>query len=142
MLWVVRFACLLSLVWGQDLLQNSGMESLDHWHCFGIQCHVTSTRHSGSHAIQTSGRTQYYQGPGQKITLHPGRSYNVSAYARLLNDHPGELRQNMQIEVAVTFPDGTKQYINPANEPMARKSDGWIHLKGDLNAPNRRKYIH
>ena len=37
-------------------MQNSGMESLDHWHCYGIQCHMTSTRHSGSHAIETSGR--------------------------------------------------------------------------------------
>ena len=48
-------------------------------------------------------RTYHYQGPGQYVPLQPGRSYAVSAYVRLLNDHPGELRQDIQITVAFTF---------------------------------------
>ncbi|XP_041350677.1 endo-1,4-beta-xylanase 2-like [Gigantopelta aegis] len=137
MLWCVTLTCLVSLVWGQELVQNSGMETINYWNCWGFQCHVTSTRHSGSHAIQTSGRTNDYQGPGQFINLQSGRSYKVSAYVRLLNDHAGELRQNLQITVAFTFFDGTKDWVHVANEPVARKSDGWIHLMGDIHAPSK-----
>ena len=40
-----------------------------------------------------------------------------------------------------TFTDGTKGFIQAAHNPIARKSDGWIQLLGDIHTPNRRKYI-
>ena len=42
---------------GQELIQNGGMESLDHWSCGGFACTViTDDKREGSAAIKVTDR--------------------------------------------------------------------------------------
>ncbi|XP_070179899.1 uncharacterized protein [Littorina saxatilis] len=124
---------LLAVVSG-ELLQNGGFESLDHWVCGGFQCSLTSDKHSGQHGVKVTGRSQYYQGPGQYIQVTSGHTYKVSAWAKLLSDHSG---QTVDLEVAFDFPDGTRDFQPAAIHDHAHTSEGWFHLQGTFTVPSK-----
>ncbi|KAK7105034.1 uncharacterized protein [Littorina saxatilis] len=115
-----------------ELIQNGGMESPDHWECWGFQCQTTTDRHSGSHALRTSGRTQYFMGPSQIVPVKTGHIYTFSAWVKLLNDHDG---QSLEVEAAYTYPGNVIEYKSIATRNNAKTSDGWIHLQGSFVVP-------
>nr|KAG5710671.1 hypothetical protein BaRGS_035073 [Batillaria attramentaria] len=82
-------------------------------------------------------RTQWYQGPIQPIQTVPGRSYRAHSWVKLMNDKPGKLFQNVQLEVSFAFPDGTHHYINVGYWPLLSTSDGWVFVEGDVQTPDR-----
>ncbi|XP_067680486.1 uncharacterized protein [Haliotis asinina] len=129
--------CLLPLALGQNIVQNGDMETMDHWNCWNIHCELTTDHHSGQHGIKVTGRNHYYEGPGQTLnSLKPNGRYKVEGWVKLLNDQDGQLGQKIQLEVSVELNTGKKVYIPVAVFPLARSSDGWIHLTGDFNAPS------
>ncbi|XP_067682614.1 anti-sigma-I factor RsgI6-like [Haliotis asinina] len=129
--------CLLSLAMGQNIVQNGNMETMDHWNCWNINCELTTDHHSGQHGIKATGRNHYYEGPSQTLSgLKPNGRYKVEGWVKLLNDKAGQLGQNIELEVSVDLNSGKKAYISVGSHPLARSSDGWIHLTGDFNAPS------
>ncbi|XP_071080922.1 uncharacterized protein [Haliotis cracherodii] len=130
--------CVVPGVLGQSLVQNGDMESLTHWDCGGFHCELTTDHHSGHHGIKVSGRSQTWQGPSQ--TLHGIKAnglYKVEGYIKLLNDQSGHIGQNVELEIAVSLNNGKTSYLSAATHPLARSSDGWIHITGDFNAPSQ-----
>ncbi|PVD26374.1 hypothetical protein C0Q70_14048 [Pomacea canaliculata] len=103
--------CLLaSLARGQELLQNGGFESLDHWDCYSpFKCSLTTDKHSGDHAMLVENRDHYYQGPSQDLTVTQGGSYVVSGYIKLQNDLGAS--QNLELEIDFEFPELTRVRI-------------------------------
>ncbi|XP_046557975.1 anti-sigma-I factor RsgI6-like isoform X1 [Haliotis rubra] len=128
--------CLLPLALGQNIVQNGNMETMDHWNCWNIHCELTTDHHSGQHGIKATGRNHYYEGPSQTLNgLKANGRYKVEGWIKLLNDQAGHLGQNVELEVSVDLNTGKTTYIAVASHPLARTSDGWIHLTGDFNAP-------
>lgn len=122
-----------------ELLTNGDFENgFDGWStCWGFVCEVldAAQSHHGSHAIRAGNRTQYWQGPSQKITVEPGKDYKAQSWVKILNDLPDKLGTKIELEVSFHFPDNTNDYINVAMWPMVRSSDGWILLEGEFQAP-------
>nr|KAG5710670.1 hypothetical protein BaRGS_035072 [Batillaria attramentaria] len=56
--------------------------------------------------------TQSWQGPAQDIHTTPGRNYRVESWVKLLNDKPGKLGQNVELEVSFEFSGALSQERN------------------------------
>ncbi|XP_067681127.1 uncharacterized protein [Haliotis asinina] len=135
MRWTILVS-MLPLVLGQNLLLNGEIESMTHWDCCCFKCELTTIHHQGQHAVKVTGRTQDWNGPSQTlVNVKPSGRYRVSGYAKLLNDLPHEIGQNIGMDVEVTFNDGRKTYISAAFNPLTRVSDGWVQVKGDFDIP-------
>ncbi|XP_041354386.1 endo-1,4-beta-xylanase 2-like [Gigantopelta aegis] len=120
-----------------NLLKNPDMESLSDWDCPGITCSVTQTRHSGVYAIQTSGRTQKWQGPAQYVDLQPGKLYSASVWIKLVNDLPGQIGQRVWMTSYFKIKNGPGKYKHLAAYGLLRVADGWVKLLGDVQVPNK-----
>ncbi|XP_076443038.1 anti-sigma-I factor RsgI6-like [Babylonia areolata] len=116
-----------------EVLQNGGFESMSGWDCWNIQCHLNSDRHSGQHSVLATGRSHYWEGPSQMITVTPGRSYQVSGWVKLLNGAGG---QNLMLEIDYTLADNSHHYETAASSGNKGPSDGWVHLSGGFTVPD------
>ncbi|KAK7502820.1 hypothetical protein BaRGS_00006070 [Batillaria attramentaria] len=138
---IVVYFSVIACALAADLLRNGGVESLDGWnHCWNFDCELIPADESrfGSHSLRTRHRTQSWQGPAQDIHTTPGRNYRVESWVKLLNDKPGKLGQNVELEVSFEFSDGSHTYMNAALRPLVTTADGWIFLQGDFPSPERR----
>ncbi|XP_041350672.1 endo-1,4-beta-xylanase 3-like [Gigantopelta aegis] len=139
MLHNVAFACVLSLVLGQELLQNPHMESTHNWDCRGFTCHVINTHHSGSHAIKASGRRADWQGVSQYVHVVPGTTYNTSAWVHLVNDAPGFMYQTVKLVFTINFVDGSHRLETVAMNRLVNVAEGWIQIRGFFTVPHNAK---
>ncbi|PVD26379.1 hypothetical protein C0Q70_14053 [Pomacea canaliculata] len=132
--WVV--CALVASVVSQEVLQNGGFESLDHWDCWSpIQCKIVTDSHSGAGAMEIQNRKKYWQGPSQYINVTRGTGYEVSAHIKLQNDRGIGHRVELQVEFEMT--DGTHEYKRAASQEETRVDDGWVHLIGLFYVPNK-----
>ncbi|PVD26376.1 hypothetical protein C0Q70_14050 [Pomacea canaliculata] len=132
--WVV--CALVASVVSQEVLQNGGFESLDHWDCWSpIQCKIVTDSHSGAGAMEVHNRKKYWQGPSQYINVTRGTGYEVSAHIKLQNDRSIGHRVELQVEFEMT--DGTHEYKRAASQEETRVDDGWVHLIGLFYVPNK-----
>ncbi|KAK6183207.1 hypothetical protein SNE40_010732 [Patella caerulea] len=138
MLLLVGIVLLLSACSGQNLLKNGDFETMDGWHCYGFHCELTNIKHTGNHALKVSGRTQYWQGPGQDLPyLDPKKTYKISSYVKMLNDIPGEMGQYIELEVAITFTDNSKTYMSLASYPRISSKDGFVLVESIFTVPQK-----
>ncbi|PVD26377.1 hypothetical protein C0Q70_14051 [Pomacea canaliculata] len=132
--WVV--CALVASVVSQEVLQNGGFESLDHWDCCSpVQCKIVTVSHSGAGAMEVQNRKKYWQGPSQYINVTRGTGYEVSAHIKLQNDRGIGHRVELQVEFEMT--DGTHEYKRAASQEETRVKDGWVHLIGLFYVPNK-----
>ncbi|PVD26375.1 hypothetical protein C0Q70_14049 [Pomacea canaliculata] len=132
--WVV--CALVASVVSQEVLQNGGFESLDHWDCWSpVQCKIVTDSHSGAGAMEVQNRKKYWQGPSQYINVTRGTGYEVSAHIKLQNDRG--IGHRVELQVVFEMTDGTHEYKRAASQEGTRVSDGWIHLIGLFYVPNK-----
>ncbi|KAL3873940.1 hypothetical protein ACJMK2_037017 [Sinanodonta woodiana] len=121
---------------GPNLLQNPDFESLSHWDCFSHHCELTLDKHSGQHAIKSSGRNQTIMGPSQWVTLKKNTRYEAVAFVKLLQNAHGKLFASIKLTVEYDFVDGSKNYVPIAEQPTVWKGN-WIELSGDIFTPDK-----
>ncbi|KAK7106458.1 hypothetical protein V1264_017712 [Littorina saxatilis] len=135
MLHAAAFLCLLVSVRG-DLLHSAGFESLAHWDCWSpVHCELTTTAHSGHHAVKVTGRQENWQGPSQYVSVQPGHQYHVTGYVKLLNDNGHA--QSVKMTLDYHFADDTEDYATAASVSNVHVRDGWVHLTGGFTAPSK-----
>ncbi len=110
-----------------NLLTNGNMESgTTGWSVFGsgTLTSVTSPVHSGSRALEITGRTASWNGPSQSLTskLTNGKSYTTIVWMRSVTNSP-----TGKVTMAVTA-NGTTNYIQLASGAV--NSSGWTELTG------------
>jgi len=112
---------------GGNLLTNGNIESgTTVWSVFGCGTltAVTSPVHSGSRALELTGRTASWNGPSQDLTskVTNGKSYTTTVWMRSVTNSP-----TGKVTLAVTA-NGTTNYITLAQGAL--NSSGWTQLTG------------
>ncbi|KAL8616645.1 hypothetical protein ACOMHN_031627 [Nucella lapillus] len=90
----------------------------------------------GSSSLLVKNRQNANSGPSQtNIQFLKGRHYGFEGYVKLLNDDKNNLWQNLKAVIQVTVSDGSKLSSNIAFRSFCNATQGWIRLKGDIEAP-------
>ncbi|XP_070190257.1 anti-sigma-I factor RsgI6-like [Littorina saxatilis] len=132
---VLAMVVALVAVVSGELLKNTNMENKYNWDCWNFQCDLTSDRHGGSHGLLSSYRKNTYDGPSQWISVVRGHSYSASGFIKLTIDLSHG--QDLQLEVDFEFSDGSHEYVTAASRSNMRTSNGWVHLSGNFDVPNK-----
>ncbi|XP_076465389.1 uncharacterized protein LOC143297101 [Babylonia areolata] len=137
---VLTVAMTCRLVIGQtNLLQNPSFEDDLNgvWFSNGFQMErITTDVLHGHYSILCSSRDRDIDGPLQKnVEFIKGRHYVFEGYVKLLSDVSGKPWQIVKAAVQSTLPDNTVKSYNIAFRSFCSTSHGWIHLKGDIEAP-------
>lgn len=83
----------------------------------------TTTVHSGTGAIRSTGRTAEWQGPAAGVQVESGQSYDAGAWVRLASGDD----TTAQIRIKLAYTDGTSESIPLASAPVSTR--GWSELK-------------
>ncbi|XP_064600826.1 uncharacterized protein LOC135467003 [Liolophura sinensis] len=137
-LWVVTLlTVIVTLVSAQELLKNSGFETLSDWNCWSIHCELTTDHHVGSHALKVTQRKLYYQGPSQTVPTVAGRVYHLEAWVKMINDNSNI--QHIEIAVDHQLQNGHHSYDTISSRIPVSIKTGWIHLSGEMAVPHEMK---
>lgn len=131
---------------GLELFKNPGFEDPDiesvYGHAWGYKAKRVTDSHSGSYAVKLSGRTAYWQGIGQDVSLKPGARYSIHAYVKLLNSNQ-KLWQKFSFTASYQWTStdaNDKSYLNYADRAFSTPQDGWFKLGGDFTPPSKTWY--
>ncbi|XP_076444368.1 uncharacterized protein LOC143282564 [Babylonia areolata] len=87
-------------------------------------------------ANEDAGIDRTLEGPVQSINLTRGHHYVFEGYAKLLNDVPGKIWQTFKVVVQINLVGiEKKQSYIIAYRAFCRVENGWIRLKGSIDAP-------
>ncbi|XP_076444047.1 uncharacterized protein LOC143282327 [Babylonia areolata] len=101
---------------------------------FMLERNSTAVR-DGSYALLVRDRKDENSGPVQNIEFIKGRHYTFEGYVKLLNDVENKIWQIVKVNIQVILSDGTKQGYNIAFRSFCNSTQGWIRMKGDIDAP-------
>ncbi len=116
-----------------NLISNSDFESgTSGWFRFGSPTISTTTSQafSGSQSLQTTGRTQNFEGPAIDLVgvLQPGSTYSLSARVRVSTS-----AETVQATLQVVCPGGDQF---PTIGSVSAVNTGWATLSGSITVPN------
>ncbi|MER5915384.1 endo-1,4-beta-xylanase [Streptomyces sp. NPDC001982] len=89
----------------------------------------TSTVHSGSVAVRSTGRTAEWQGPAEGVQVASGQSYTSSAWVRLASG----TSTTAQVKVKLSYTDGTSESVPLASGTVS--TGAWTQLKTSSAVP-------
>ncbi|WP_337103496.1 endo-1,4-beta-xylanase [Paenibacillus sp. YIM B09110] len=149
---LLAVALLLPQVWtgesahaaavGDVVLANNFDTNTDGWFKRGSETVVQSTytAHTGAGSLKTTGRTENWNGPGTYLdTLVKGATYELSVYAKLLEDTAGEATLEINVNQE-GLPAGDSAAYKAVRAETVTAGE-WVEIKGNITLdPRATKY--